>query len=42
MKFLQTTRAGRPTTVEVLDELSRRLPDSTYRRNSRSKTTACS
>jgi general secretion pathway protein L len=30
MRFLQTTRSGRPTTVEVLDELSRRLPDNTY------------
>lgn len=30
MAFLQNTRAGRPTTVEVLDELSKRLPDSTY------------
>jgi general secretion pathway protein L len=30
LRFLQATRAGRPTTVEVLDELSRRLPDSTY------------
>lgn len=30
MSFLQSVRAGRPTTVEVLDELSRRLPDSTY------------
>jgi len=30
MRFLQATRAGRPTTVEVLDELSRRLPDNTY------------
>lgn len=30
MGFLQATRAGRPTTVEVLDELSRLLPDSTY------------
>lgn len=30
MAFLQTTRAGRPTTVEVIDELSKRLPDSTY------------
>lgn len=29
-RFLQDTRAGRPTTVEVIDELSRRLPDSTY------------
>lgn len=28
--FLDRTRAGRPTAVEVLDELSRRLPDSTY------------
>jgi general secretion pathway protein L len=30
MAFLQATRAGRPTTVEVMDELARRLPDSTY------------
>ncbi|GAB3307546.1 PilN domain-containing protein [Luteimonas notoginsengisoli] len=30
MAFLQSTRAARPTTVEVLDELGRRLPDSTY------------
>jgi len=30
MDFLQRARAGRPTTVEVLDELGRRLPDSTY------------
>ena len=30
MQFLHATRAARPTTVEVLDELSRRLPDSTY------------
>ncbi len=30
LRFLQETRAGRPTTVEVLDELSRRLPDNTY------------
>lgn len=30
MAFLQATRSGRPTTVEVLDELSRRLPDATY------------
>lgn len=30
MTFLQQTRAARPTAVEVLDELSRRLPDSTY------------
>jgi general secretion pathway protein L len=30
MAFLQRTRAARPTTVEVLDELGRRLPDSTY------------
>lgn len=28
--FLDRTRAGRPTTVEVLDDLSRRLPDNTY------------
>ncbi|HST45590.1 MAG TPA: PilN domain-containing protein [Luteimonas sp.] len=30
MSFLHSVRAGRPTTVEVLDELARRLPDSTY------------
>lgn len=30
MGFLQRTRAGRPTMVEVLDEVTRRLPDSTY------------
>ncbi len=30
MAFLQSTRAARPTTVEVMDELARRLPDSTY------------
>jgi general secretion pathway protein L len=30
MGFLQRTRNARPTTVEVLDELGRRLPDSTY------------
>ena len=28
--FLDSRRASRPTTVEVLDELSRRLPDNTY------------
>ncbi len=28
--FLDRTRAGRPTTVEVLDDLSRRLADNTY------------
>ncbi|TYT22977.1 general secretion pathway protein GspL [Luteimonas viscosa] len=28
--FLQATRAGRPTMVEVMDELARRLPDGTY------------
>lgn len=27
--FLQATRAARPTTVEVMDELARRLPDGT-------------
>jgi len=27
--FLQATRAGRPTMVEVMDELARRLPDNT-------------
>lgn len=30
MAFLRDTRAARPTTVEVMDELARRLPDSTY------------
>lgn len=30
LRFLQQTRSGRPSTVEVLDELTRRLPDSTY------------
>jgi general secretion pathway protein L len=29
-QFLVQARASRPTTVEVLDELSRRLPDRTY------------
>ncbi len=29
-KFLEQSRGGRPTTVEVLDELSRRLPDNTF------------
>lgn len=28
--FLNGIRSGRPTTVEVIDELSRRLPDTTY------------
>ncbi|AWV06454.1 general secretion pathway protein L [Lysobacter maris] len=28
--FLDTQRAARPTSVEVIDELTRRLPDSTY------------
>ena len=28
--FLDSARAGQPTTIEVLDELTRRLPDSTY------------
>lgn len=28
--FLQSTRAARPTMVEVMDELARRLPDGTY------------
>lgn len=28
--FLQATRAGKPTMVEVMDELARRLPDGTY------------
>jgi general secretion pathway protein L len=30
LRFLQQTRSGRPSAVEVLDELTRRLPDSTY------------
>lgn len=30
LSFLQRMRAGRPTMVEVVDELSRRLPDDTY------------
>ena len=30
MAFLQAARDARPTTVEVMDELARRLPDSTY------------
>ena len=30
LSFLQETRNGRPATVEVLDELSRLLPDGTY------------
>lgn len=30
LRFLQNTRTGKPTTVEVLDELSRRLPDNTF------------
>jgi len=30
MEFLQQTRSARPTTVEVLDDLGRRLPDATY------------
>jgi general secretion pathway protein L len=30
IEFLQALRAGRPTTVEVLDDLSNRLPDGTY------------
>ncbi|WDS35681.1 PilN domain-containing protein [Pseudoxanthomonas sp.] len=29
-KFLQAQRAARPTTVEILDELTRLLPDNTY------------
>jgi general secretion pathway protein L len=29
-RFLQAQRAARPTTVEILDELTRLLPDSTY------------
>ncbi len=28
--FLDRTRRGRPTMVELMDELSRRLPDNTY------------
>lgn len=28
--FLDRARSGRPTNVEIIDELSRRLPDSTY------------
>lgn len=28
--FLERTRAGRPTMIAVIDELSRRLPDGTY------------
>ena len=28
--FLDQTRAGRPSAIEIMDELSRRLPDSTY------------
>lgn len=28
--FLDQTRAGRPTSVEVLDEMTKRLPDTTY------------
>ena len=28
--FLDRSRAARPTTVEILDELSRRLPDGTW------------
>ena len=30
MAYLQTARASRPSTVEVMDELARRLPDTTY------------
>ena len=30
MQYLETQRAARPTMVEILDELSQRLPDSTY------------
>lgn len=30
MAFLQSARAARPTTVEVMDALARQLPDSTY------------
>lgn len=29
-QFLQQVRAGRPTTVEIVDELARRLPDTTF------------
>ena len=29
-RFLEQARASRPTTVEVMDEVSRRLPDNTY------------
>src|SRR5690606_763366 len=29
-QFLQQVRAGRPTMVEVIDELARRLPDNTF------------
>jgi len=28
--FLDRARSGRPTNVEIMDELSRRLPDNTY------------
>ena len=28
--FLDRARSGRPTNVEIIDELSRRLPDNTY------------
>lgn len=30
LRFLQDARTGRPTAVEVIDELARRLPDTTY------------
>lgn len=30
LAFLQRARSGRPTTVEVLDELTKRLPDNTF------------
>jgi general secretion pathway protein L len=30
MAFLDRARSGRPTNVEIMDELSRRLPDNTY------------
>lgn len=30
LRFLQNTRTGKPTTVEVLDELTRRLPNNTF------------
>lgn len=30
LRFLQQTRNGRPSTVEVLEELTRRMPDNTF------------